>query len=151
MLWEQVTDFMVLILLAAAAVSGGFQDYKAAIVLVIVVAFNVIIGVSAHHARNHDLLTRSTGFVQEYKAEKALASLMSLSVPQAVVIRDGKQSIVPSQELVPGDIVVSNIYVLLSWSVSSLMCSRRCSTRVWLYQQISVCLKLLNSTSTRAF
>ena len=48
-----------------------------------------------------------TGFVQEYKAERALASLMSLSVPQAVVLRDGKQTIVPSQELVPGDVVVS--------------------------------------------
>ena len=44
MIWDQATDFMVLILLAAAAVSGGFQDYKAAIVLVIVVVFNVCIG-----------------------------------------------------------------------------------------------------------
>lgn len=44
--------------------------------------------------------------MQEYKAEKALASLMSLSVPQAVVIRDRKQVVIPSQELVPGDVVV---------------------------------------------
>eukprot|EP01111_Echinosteliopsis_oligospora_P014583 TRINITY_DN5519_c0_g1_i1.p1 TRINITY_DN5519_c0_g1~~TRINITY_DN5519_c0_g1_i1.p1 ORF type:complete len:699 (-),score=251.22 TRINITY_DN5519_c0_g1_i1:1329-3425(-) len=89
MLWTQVTDFMVLILLAAAAVSAGFGDYKACVVLVIVVILNVCIG-----------------FVQEFKAERALSSLMSLEVPQATVLRDGKQAVVPSRELVPGDIVL---------------------------------------------
>ncbi|TPX72328.1 hypothetical protein SpCBS45565_g00603 [Spizellomyces sp. 'palustris'] len=89
MLWTQFTDFMVLILIAAAVAQFATQDYKAGIVLLVVVFMNVTIG-----------------FTQEYKANKALEALLSLSVPKATVIRDGKQEIVDSGVLVPGDIVV---------------------------------------------
>ncbi|KAI8817928.1 uncharacterized protein EV422DRAFT_590002 [Fimicolochytrium jonesii] len=89
MLWAQVTDFMVLILIAAAAAQFATDDIKAGIVLLVVVVMNVTIG-----------------FVQEYKANKALEALLSLTVPRATVIRDGKKEIVDSAVLVPGDLVV---------------------------------------------
>ncbi|KAI8589364.1 hypothetical protein BDZ88DRAFT_151669 [Geranomyces variabilis] len=89
MLWTQVTDFMVLILIAAAIVQYATDDAKAGTVLMIVVVMNVTIG-----------------FVQEYKANKALEALLSLTVPKASVIRDGKQEVVDSSVLVPGDLVV---------------------------------------------
>ncbi|KAJ3300166.1 P-type ATPase [Borealophlyctis nickersoniae] len=89
MFWGQITDFMIIILILAAIAEIATGDVKAAIVLLVVVVINVIIG-----------------FTQEYKANKALEALLSLSVPQAKVIRDGKQEIVNSAVLVPGDIVV---------------------------------------------
>ncbi|KAJ3019984.1 P-type ATPase [Thoreauomyces humboldtii] len=89
MLWTQVTDFMVLILIAAAVAQFATSDPKAGTVLLIVVVMNVTIG-----------------FVQEYKANKALEALLSLTVPKATVLRDGKKEIVDSAVLVPGDIVV---------------------------------------------
>jgi P-type Na+/K+ transporter len=45
------------------------------------------------------------GFFQEYSAEKTMDSLRSLSSPTAYVIRDGEAKVVPSSELVPGDLV----------------------------------------------
>ncbi|RKO88309.1 E1-E2 ATPase-domain-containing protein [Blyttiomyces helicus] len=89
MLFTQVTDFMILILIAAAIAEGAAGDIKSTIVLLAVVVLNVVIG-----------------FTQEYKANKALEALLSLSVPQATVIRDGKQESISSVLLVPGDIVV---------------------------------------------
>lgn len=47
MLWDQATDFMVLCLVAAAIISAGFEDYKATVVLLIVVVFNTIIGMKS--------------------------------------------------------------------------------------------------------
>ncbi|KAJ3122747.1 P-type ATPase [Nowakowskiella sp. JEL0407] len=89
MLWTQISDYMVFILIVAAAAEFATNDPKAAVVLLFVVVLNIIIG-----------------FSQEYKANQALEALMSLSVPQAVVIRDGKQEKIDSSLLVPGDIVV---------------------------------------------
>ncbi|KAI9095800.1 hypothetical protein DFS34DRAFT_715780 [Phlyctochytrium arcticum] len=89
MLWTQVTDFMVLILVAAAIAQFATDDAKAGIVLLVVVAMNIVIG-----------------FSQEYKANKALEALLSLSVPKASVIRDGRQETIDSEGLVPGDLVV---------------------------------------------
>ncbi|KAJ3215942.1 P-type ATPase [Dinochytrium kinnereticum] len=89
MLWTQLTDFMVIILILAAIAEFATDDAKAAVVLLIVVFLNVLIG-----------------FTQEYKANKALEALLTLSVPKATVIRDGKQMVVESAILVPGDLVV---------------------------------------------
>ncbi|KAI9305238.1 hypothetical protein BJ944DRAFT_239839 [Cunninghamella echinulata] len=89
MLWTQLTDFIVLILLAAAIIQAGQKEFNSMAVLLIVVVLNTIIG-----------------FSQEWKASKTLNALMNLSVPQARVIRDGELQLVDSQLLVPGDLVV---------------------------------------------
>ena len=67
---------------------AGFGDYKAAVVLVLVVVMNAMIG-----------------FLQERKAENALQSLCSLAVSKATVVRDGKKELIDASRLVPGDIV----------------------------------------------
>ncbi|KAF9419749.1 P-type ATPase, partial [Entomortierella beljakovae] len=89
MIWTQFTDFMILLLLAVAVLMAATKDFVAMGVLLFVVVLNAIIG-----------------FTQEYKAGKALDALTKLSVPKAQVLRDGKTSVVNSEELVPGDIVI---------------------------------------------
>ncbi|KAI7815957.1 hypothetical protein BC939DRAFT_73472 [Gamsiella multidivaricata] len=89
MIWTQFTDFMILLLLAVAVLMAATKDFIPMAVLLIVVILNAIIG-----------------FTQEYKAGKALDALTKLSVPKAQVLRDGATSIVDSEELVPGDIVI---------------------------------------------
>ena len=91
---DQFKDFMIIVLIIAAIVSGivgvkqgeGMAD---TFIILIVVIVNAIIGVA-----------------QENKAEKSLEALQKLSSHVAKVIRDGKLSVVQSAELVPGDIVV---------------------------------------------
>ncbi|KAG0055261.1 P-type ATPase [Gryganskiella cystojenkinii] len=89
MLWAQLTDFMILLLLAVAVLMAATRDFIPMAVLLIVVVLNTIIG-----------------FTQEYKAGKALDALTKLSVPKAQVLRDGATSMIDSEELVPGDIVI---------------------------------------------
>ena len=89
MIWTQLTDLMVVVLLVAAIIEFATADYKAGGVVLFVVIINVIIGA-----------------YQEYKANKALEALLTLTVPKASVIRAGQQSIIDSGELVPGDLVV---------------------------------------------
>ncbi|OAD01022.1 hypothetical protein MUCCIDRAFT_42770 [Mucor lusitanicus CBS 277.49] len=89
MLWAQLTDFMVLILLVAAVVEAAERDFNSMSVLIAVIVLNTIIG-----------------FSQEWKASKTLNALMNLAVPKARVMRDGKQDLIASQDLVPGDVVV---------------------------------------------
>ncbi len=91
---EQFKDFMIIILIISAIISGfvgvaqgeGITD---TIIIFVVVIVNAIIGVA-----------------QENKAEKSLEALQKLSSHVAKVIRDGKMVVIPSKELVPGDIVV---------------------------------------------
>jgi Ca2+-transporting ATPase len=88
-LWDQLTAVMVLILLAAAVVSGSVGDFEdAVVILAIVVLFTAL------------------GFIQEYRAERALAGLKRLEVPLVRVRRDGEVKVVSACELVPGDIVL---------------------------------------------
>ncbi len=91
---EQFKDFMIVILIIAAIISGviGYIEGEGitdSIIILIVVIVNAIIGVA-----------------QESKAEKSLEALQKLSSHVAKVVRDGNLEVVPSKELVPGDIVI---------------------------------------------
>ncbi|MFR7583912.1 MAG: cation-translocating P-type ATPase [Mediterraneibacter gnavus] len=86
---EQYKDFLVIILIAAAIVSGFLGDAESAIVILIVITINAILGT-----------------VQTVKAEQSLASLKKLSGPEAKVLRDGSVVPIPSAEVTVGDIVM---------------------------------------------
>ena len=91
---EQFKDFMIIVLILAAIVSGvvGYakgEGITDSIIIMIVVIVNAIIGVA-----------------QENKAEKSLETLKKMSAYSAKVVRDGKILVIPSRELVPGDIVL---------------------------------------------
>ena len=93
MIWEQLTDVMVIILLIAAAFSLVMyfledEGLAECIVILVVIALNATIGV-----------------VQEKKAANALEALKNMTAPTARVMREGEESVVPASELVPGDIV----------------------------------------------
>ena len=89
MFLDQFKDFMIIILLAAAVISGLIGDAADTIAIIVIVVLNAVIG-----------------FVQEYRAEKALAALKKMSAPSAVVVREGAHETVPAFALVPGDIVL---------------------------------------------
>ncbi len=85
---EQFKDLMIIILLAAAIISGIIGDVSDTFVIIIIVIINAIIG-----------------FIQEYRAEKAMAALKKMSATNAVVVRDNKTQTIETKYLVPGDIV----------------------------------------------
>lgn len=88
MLFQQFTDFMILILIAAAVISGVIGEVTDTIVILAIVVINAIVGV-----------------VQEWRAEKAMEALESMASSNARVMRDGQSMEIPAAELVPGDVV----------------------------------------------
>ncbi|MGE5530260.1 MAG: cation-translocating P-type ATPase [Patescibacteria group bacterium] len=85
----QFKDFLVLILIASTVIAAVMGEILDAAVILGIVILNAILGV-----------------IQEGRAERALAALRRMAVPEASVIRDGRQARVPSHGLVPGDLVV---------------------------------------------
>ena len=92
---DQFKDVMILILIAAAAVSfviacieGDPEGFFEPVLILLIVVLNAMMGV-----------------LQESKAEKALDALKNLSAPHARVLRDGKETVIDASELVPGDII----------------------------------------------
>ncbi len=86
---EQYKDFLVIILIIAAIISGVLGDIESAIVIFVVITINAILGT-----------------VQHIKAEQSLDSLKEMSAPTAKVIRDGEIKVVEGKDVTVGDIVV---------------------------------------------
>jgi Ca2+-transporting ATPase len=87
-LWEQLNNFVVILLIVASLISALLGDYVEAAAIMAIVVLNAVLGI-----------------VQERRAEEALAALKKLAAPDAQVMRDGRRGHVPSHELVPGDMV----------------------------------------------
>jgi calcium-translocating P-type ATPase len=86
---RQLADPLVALLVAAAAVSAGIGQGLEAIVIGAIVALNFCLG-----------------FVQEARAERAVLALRKAVDLQAVVVRDGREQVLPARELVPGDVIM---------------------------------------------
>ena len=89
MLLAQFTDFMIVLLIAAAVIAGAVGEPEDAVAILAIVVLNAVIG-----------------FVQEYRAERALQALKQLAALRAKIVRDGHIVTVPAPELVPGDLVL---------------------------------------------
>ncbi len=88
-LLRQFTNVLVVILIIAAAIAFVAGERIDTIAIAIVI-----------------LLNGTLGFVQEWRAENALQALRNMMSPQATVIRDGQQVIIPARDLVPGDVII---------------------------------------------
>ncbi len=86
---SQFKDVMIIILFAAAIISGFIGDITDTIVILVIVVLNGVIG-----------------FIQEYRAEKAMLALKKMAIADAKVLRDGNIHWLPSTQLVPGDVVL---------------------------------------------
>lgn len=89
MLLHQLTDIMILILIVAAVISGILGDLTDTVIILIIIILNAIVG-----------------FVQEYRAEKAMEALKGMAAGHARILRGGTLIDVPAIDLVPGDLVV---------------------------------------------
>jgi Ca2+-transporting ATPase len=87
-LWEQINSFVIWLLIGAAVISAVLGDWVEAGAILLIVVLNAIMGI-----------------IQESRAEASLAALKKMAAPEAQVLRDGHRIMVPSRELVPGDIV----------------------------------------------
>ena len=91
LLLDQFKGVLILVLIGAAVLAAAIGDLTDALVILIVVVINAVLG-----------------FSQEYRAEQSLAALKKMLAPTAEVRRDGQAMMVSAEELVPGDIVLLN-------------------------------------------
>jgi Ca2+-transporting ATPase len=86
--FNQFRDFMIVVLIAAAVISGMIGDITDTIIILVIVLLNAVIG-----------------FIQEYRAEKAIEALKKLTTFESNIFRDGKHLRIPSLQIVVGDVV----------------------------------------------
>jgi Ca2+-transporting ATPase len=89
MLLDQFADFMILVLIAAAVISGVIGGVKDTVAIIVIVVLNAVIG-----------------FVQEFRAERAMAALKAMAAVSAKVLRAGETVTLPAAEIVAGDVVL---------------------------------------------
>ncbi len=89
MFFGQFADFMIIVLILAGVISGLIGDLTDTFAIGVIVMLNAVIG-----------------FIQEYRAEKAVAALRRLASPTAQVLREGQLHTIAARELVPGDLVM---------------------------------------------
>lgn len=89
MILTQLSDFMILILIVAAVISGIIGDITDTIIIFAIIVINAFVG-----------------FIQEYRAEKAMEALKKMVANQARILREGKMIDVPTEDVVTGDVVV---------------------------------------------
>ena len=88
-LFEQFKNVLIVILLAATVLSAFLGHGVEAVAITVILLFSVVLG-----------------FVQEYRAERAIEALRQMAAPTATALRDGEEREVPARDLVPGDVVV---------------------------------------------
>jgi Ca2+-transporting ATPase len=88
-LLEQFQNVLIVILLLATALSAFLGHGLEAIAITVIVLFAVVLG-----------------FIQEFRAERAIEALREMAAPNATVIRDGRDHRIPARDLVPGDLIV---------------------------------------------
>ena len=88
-LLEQFKNILILILLGATAISLFLGHGIESIAIAVIVLFAVLLG-----------------FIQEYRAERAIEALKQMAAPTASVLRDGAEVKIPSRDLVPGDVIL---------------------------------------------
>ena len=85
----QLKSPMIILLGVAAIISGALGEVPEAIAIIAIVVLNAVVG-----------------FVQEFRAEKAVLALRSLTAPRARVLRDGQAALIAAREVVPGDVLL---------------------------------------------
>src|SRR5262245_21060974 len=88
-LLEQFKNVLIIILLLATTLSAFLGHGVEAIAITVIVLFAVVLG-----------------FIQEFRAERAIEALREMAAPAATVIRDGREERVPARDLVPGDVIM---------------------------------------------
>ena len=88
-IFSQINNVLIYVLIVAAVISGLLGELVDSIIIGLVVVINAIVGV-----------------IQESKAEEALEALKSMATPKALVRRNGEQQEIPSEDVVPGDVIV---------------------------------------------
>lgn len=86
---SQLKDMLIYVLIAAAVITFLIHEYADAVIILIVILLNAVIGV-----------------IQEHKAEMAVQALQKMTTPKSLVRRDGKTVEINSEDIVPGDIVL---------------------------------------------
>lgn len=89
MFLDQFKDFMIFVLVVAAVISGIIGEPSDTVAILLIVFLNALIG-----------------FVQEHRAERAMAALKQMASPTATVLRDGLPTTIPAAQIVPGDLVI---------------------------------------------